>query len=133
MFQNDNNYNEINSKYLGYIEYSNMKIEIVKGINYKNLYNHHVCLDSESISLDNNVNKLLAGHSTDDVFQKLHKIKIGDMVKIVTSEKEYIYVVDNINIVGDNDINAIKKDSNLTLITCMINPHKRLIIKASLV
>ena len=72
MFINDSTYNKINNDYLGYIEYLDIKVEIILGINQKNLDNHHVCLDYESTSLDNNVNKILAGHNIDDVFKKLH-------------------------------------------------------------
>ena len=132
MFINDSTYNKINNDYLGYIEYLDIKVEIILGINQKNLDNHHVCLDYESTSLDNNVNKILAGHNIDDVFKKLHNLKVNDKIKIVTSNNKYVYNIDEIKIVDENDLDALKKESNLTLITCMINPHKRLIIKASL-
>ena len=126
-------YNKNYKKYLGYIEYLDIKVEIVKGINDHNLDEHHACLSNENISLDSNTNKLLAGHSVKGVFERLHQLEIGDTIKIVSLENEYNYIVEKTFIVDDTDYKAIERDYDLTLITCTINPNKRLIIKASII
>lgn len=128
------NKNSFNDYYLGYIyiERVNIKRLIVKGINEKNLDDKYVAMDSSSISLDSKKNIILAGHSIDNVFKNLHNLKINDEIKIITKNKEQIYSVSEILIVNDNDTKYMDQtDINiLTLITCMNDSKKRLIIKA---
>lgn len=128
------NKNTVNDYYLGYIyiERVNIKRLIVKDINKKNLDDKYVAMDSSSISLDSNKNIILAGHSIDNVFKNLHNLKINDEIRIITKNKERIYLVSEILIVDDNDIKYMEQTNInvLTLITCMNNSKRRLIIKA---
>ena len=120
------------------IEYQNACISydnefiIGENINKENLDNKYVAMASSSISLNSNKNIILAGHSIDNVFKNLHKLKINDEIKIITKNNERIYLVSEILVVNDNDIEYMEQTNTniLTLITCMNNSKKRLIIKA---
>lgn len=128
------NKNSTNDYYLGYIYIKSVNIKrlIVKDINKENLDNKYVAMASSSISLNSNKNIILAGHSIDNVFKNLHKVKINDEIKIITKINEQIYLVSEILVVNDNDTEYMEQTNTniLTLITCMNNSKKRLIIKA---
>jgi LPXTG-site transpeptidase (sortase) family protein len=127
IFNQDISMNQHN--YIGYIEIErlNLKREIVLGINEKNLINH-VTLSESSKSLDSD-NVILAGHSINNIFGKLHNVVIDDIITITTFENKYQYIVTSIQIVKKTDISVID-NSPLILITCMNDNQYRLIIKA---
>lgn len=113
--------NETN--YIGYIEIKRLNIKrgIVNGIN-------DYVLNLNDIGYENNGNIILAGHSIENVFGHLHKIKLGDVIYLYLYNKKIEYVVNNIKIVNKKDVSSLNNELNL--ITCMYNPDYRLIVGA---
>lgn len=126
IFYENKIYNKV--EYIGYIEIKslNIKREIVKGINDKNLISH-VALNDNCSSLKCN-NIILAGHAVNNIFGKLKYIKKGDIINIVTYSDKTIYEVKSIDIVSKDEKKAID-DSELILITCN-DFFKRIIVRA---
>lgn len=111
------------SKYVGYIQIDSVKIKraIVYGINNQNL-------DNNDVAMEKNENIILAGHSIDNVFKNLHYLEVGEKIVLNIYNKIYTYnVVDKLAVFKDSNE---KYDNDLILITCMVNPNKRLIILA---
>lgn len=115
--------------YIGYIEIDDLGIkrEIIRGITDDNLNKNVVALNNnvESLSDDNIV---LAGHSIENVFGKLHQIKKDTTIKIISFYETIEYIVVDTKIVNKDDIYSLK--GNLCLITCTSNPNERLIVYA---
>ena len=112
------------TKYIGYIEIERLGLKrgIVNGIN-------DLILNSNDVGMTKkNNNIILAGHSIENVFGKLHSIKIDDKIKLNLYGNETYYIVKDINVVDKTDTNSLT--SELNLITCMFNPDKRLVIGA---
>lgn len=128
----------LTSNYLGYIEISNYGIKrlITTGTDKYTLDKGLVGTLSVSANLDDEFgNIILAGHSTSNVFQKLHYTKIGDSIKIVSHKNTYNFVITEKHTINDNDYSYFKeiKDKKiLTLITCKNNSSQRLIVIAEL-
>ena len=128
----------LTNNYLGYIEFSNYGVKrlITTGTSNNILDQSLVGTLSISANLDDEFgNIILAGHNTSNVFQKLHYMKIGDQIKIVTHKKTYYYSITNKHIVDDNDMSyfkSINDKKQLTLITCNNDGKKRLIVIAEL-
>lgn len=131
----DDNFS-LNNKYLGYIYFPEYEVRrlIVNGTSSSILDQGYVGLFSTSIALDDLVgNVILAGHSIAQVFECLHTISIGSEIVIGTRQKREIYVVENQWEVLDHDFSYFEKINDgkfLTLITCMNNYNKRLIVRA---
>lgn len=129
---------KLTNNYLGYIELSNYGIKrlITNGTNKATLDKGLVGTLSTSASLDDEFgNIILAGHSTKNIFQKLHYMKIGEEIKIVTHQKTYIYKITEKHTINDTDMSYFNKVSNkkiLTLVTCKNNGYQRLIVIAEL-
>lgn len=80
-------------------------------------------------------NIILAGHSTSNIFQKLHYMKIGEQIIIVSHRKTYIYKITEKHTIYDTDMSYFKQITDkkqLTLITCKNDSSKRLIVVAEL-
>ena len=128
----------LTDNYLGYIEFPSYGIRrlITTGTTKKVLDKNLVGTLSVSANLDDESgNVILAGHSTSNVFQKLHYMKIGDDIKIVTHKKSYYYKITNKIIIRDDDTSYFKSIYNkkqLTLVTCKNNAKQRLIVIAEL-
>lgn len=124
----------LSENYLGYIELSNYGIKrlITSGTSKKVLDQNLVGTLSVSANLDDEVgNVILAGHSTSNVFQKLHYMRVGDQIKIVTHQNTYYYTIVSKNTINDNDMSYFKKINDkkqLTLVTCKNNSKQRLIV-----
>lgn len=124
----------LSENYLGYIELSNYGIKrlITSGTSKKVLDQNLVGILSVSANLDDEVgNVILAGHSTSNVFQKLHYMRVGDQIKIVTHQNTYYYTIVSKNTINDNDMSYFKKINDkkqLTLVTCKNNSKQRLIV-----
>ncbi len=133
-----NNEIHLTNNYLGYIELSNYGIKrlITTGTDKKTLDKNLVGMLSSSANLDDEVgNVILAGHSTSNVFQKLHYMKIGDQIKIVTHKNTYFYRIIEKHTINDTDMSYFHKVEDkkiLTLITCKNNGNQRLIVIAEL-
>ena len=130
--------NNFSNKYMGYIELSNYGIKrlITSGTNKNILDKGFVGMLSTSALLDDEVgNIILAGHNISNVFQKLHSMKVGDEVKIVSYNNTYIYKIKEKHTISDDDFSYFKKENNrkiLTLVTCKNNNYQRLIVVAEL-
>ncbi len=128
----------LSKKYLGYIEFSNYGVKrlITSGTNQATLDKGLVGKHSYSANLDDEFgNIILAGHNTKNIFQKLHYMKIGDEIKIVSHKNTYYYNITEKHVISDNDFSYFKKTKDkkiLTLITCKNNGKKRLIVIAEL-
>lgn len=111
------------TKYIGYIEIKkiNIKRGIVNGINDS-------ILNNNDIGMINNKNIILAGHSVSNVFGNLHDIKLNEIIKLYLYNELTEYIVKDIKIVDKNDLSLLNNE--LVLITCMLDPNKRLLVIA---
>ena len=117
-------YDDINTKYIGYVEIKRLGIKrgIVMGIDNDILNANDVGLKK----IDGKI--ILAGHSIENVFGKLHHIKLNDIIDVYLNKKKYTYKVTSVEVVNKENVKAL--NSSLNLITCMYNPNERLIIGA---
>lgn len=128
----------LTNKYLGYIEFSNYGVKrlITTGTDKATLDKGLVGTLSVSAGIDDEVgNLIIAGHSVSNTFQKLHYMKIGEEIKIVSHKDTYIYKITEKHTINDNDMSYFKKIDDkkiLTLITCKNNGNQRLIVIAEL-
>lgn len=128
----------LTNDYLGYIEISNYNIKrlITSGTEKKLLDKGLVGTLSVSANLDDDFgNVILAGHSTSNVFNNLHHIKIGNQIKIVSHKSTYYYYITEKITINDNDMSYFKQVNDkkiLTLITCKNNNKQRLLVIAEL-
>ena len=128
----------LTDKYLGYIELSNYGIRrlITTGTDKATLDKGLVGTLSVSAGIDDEVgNLIIAGHSTYNTFQKLHYMKIGEEIKIVSHQNTYIYKITEKHTIEDTDMSYFRRITNkklLTLITCKNNGKQRLIVVAEL-
>lgn len=117
-------YDDFSTKYIGYIEIERLGVKrgIVDGIN-------DTILNANDVGFGKIDNKIiLAGHSIENVFGKLHQIKVDDIINIYLYRKKTTYKVVSVKVVNKKDIQAL--DNALNLVTCMYNPNERLIIGA---
>lgn len=128
----------LTDKYLGYIELINYGVKrlITTGTDKATLDKGLVGTLSVSAGIDDEVgNLILAGHSVSNNFQKLHYMKIGDQIKIVSHTKTYLYQITEKHTIQDDDMSffgKVKDRKRLTLITCKNNGKQRLIVIAEL-
>ena len=128
----------LTEKYLGYIELVNYGVKrlIVSGTERKILDKGYVGIFKSSASIDDEFgNLILAGHSVNNTFAKLHSMKTGEEIKIVSHKNTYIYEIIEKHIINDDDMsffNKIEDKKILTLITCRNNNKQRLIVVAEL-
>ena len=86
-------------------------------------------------------NCIIAGHRNytfGSMFNRLGEVQLKDQISVEVRELEYIYEVDNIEIITPEDLQVLEQprdERRLTLLTC--HPihvgNKRLLIKAKLV
>lgn len=132
------NNNSLNNEYLGYIEFPNYNIKrlIKLGTDKEILDNGFVGMLSTSSLLDDEIgNIILAGHNNNNIFAKLHHMKINDSIKIVTHNSIYNYVIKEKHTISENDFSYFKNENDkkkLTLVTCKNNNYQRLIVIAEL-
>lgn len=128
----------LTDNYLGYIEFPNYNIKrLIKTGTDKNILDKgFVGTLSVSANLDDEFgNIILAGHSTKNIFQKLHYMKVNDEIRIVTHTNTYIYQITEKHIINETDMSYFKKINDkkiLTLVTCKNNGYQRLIVVAEL-
>ena len=81
-------------------------------------------------------NFCLAAHNNiyTEIFRNLHKVQIGDKVRIVTITHEYVYTVTSIETVEPTRTDVLKAGTKreITLITCTQAATKRIIVKGEL-
>lgn len=133
---NNSKYKFLTDNYLGYIEFSGIKRLIATGTNKKVLDKGLVGTFPTSANLDDEVgNIILAGHNNKNIFNKLHYLKIGNQIKIVTHKNIYLYEVKQIETISENDMSYFNKVLNkkiLTLVTCKNDSRYRLIVIAEI-
>lgn len=78
----------------------------------------------------------LAAHNNiyTELFRNLHKVQIGDKVRIVTKTNEYIYTVTSTETVDPTRTDVLKGGTKreITLITCTQAATKRIVVKGEL-
>lgn len=78
----------------------------------------------------------LAAHNNiyTELFRNLHKVQIGDKVRIVTKTHEYIYTVTSSETVEPTRTDVLKGGNKreITLITCTQAATKRIVVKGEL-
>ena len=113
----------------------NLKNVIVESTDKKYL-NHHVCHFENSAMPGEDGNFALAGHSStyyyNQVFNELHKVKIGDEIIIKTINDEFTYTITETIVVESDEIEGLDKDmikKEITLVTCTNGGKQRFIVK----
>ena len=132
-----------------YSKYMKNKDEIgiikIKSVNLKNVIvestdkkylNHHVCHFENSAMPGEDGNFALAGHSStyyyNQVFNELHKVKIGDEIIIKTINDEFTYTITETIVVESDEIEVLDQDmtkKEITLVTCTNGGKQRFIVK----
>lgn len=78
----------------------------------------------------------LAAHNNiyTELFKNLHKVQVGDKIRIVTKTNEYIYTVTSTETVAPTRTDVLKGSNKreITLITCTQAATKRIVIKGEL-
>ena len=113
----------------------NLKNVIVESTDKKYL-NHHVCHFENSAMPGEDGNFALAGHSStyyyNQVFNELHKVKIGDEILIKTINDEFTYTITETIVVQSDEIEVLDQDmtkKEITLVTCTNGGKQRFIVK----
>ena len=113
----------------------NLKNVIVESTDKKYL-NHHVCHFENSEMPGEDGNFALAGHSStyyyNQVFNELHKVKIGDEIIIKTINDEFTYTITETIVVESDEIEVLDQDmtkKEITLVTCTNGGKQRFIVK----
>ncbi len=109
--------------------------QIVEGTDEETLKNYIGkfidCADAGQIG-----NFALAAHNNiyTELFRNLHKVQIGDKVRIVTKTHEYIYTVTSIETVDPTRTDVLDEGTKreITLITCTQAATKRIVVKGEL-
>ena len=133
---------EQNINYIGYLKIP--KINLEQGLVAKNSHLNYVDLNIQIIKESNmpNVeggNLILAAHSGNSnvsYFKDLNQITYGDVIYIKYNNKSYIYRVNNYYIVEKTGMVDIVRNpliSTLTLITCLENTNKQLVVICELI
>lgn len=120
------------------IESVNLKNVIVESTDKKYL-NYHVTHFEESAMPGEDGNFALAGHSStyyaNQVFNEVHKVKVGDEIKITTVNEEFIYIITETRVVESDETHVLDQDMSkkeITLVTCTTGGKQRLIIKGEI-
>lgn len=119
------------------IESINLKNAIVQSVDDEYL-KYHVSHFEESVMPGEDGNFSLAGHSSyyyNQVFNNLHKVKVGDEIKIKTIDDEFIYIITEIMDVEAEDTYVLDQDMSkkeITLVTCTNSGKQRFIVKGEI-
>ena len=81
-------------------------------------------------------NFCLAAHNNiyTELFKNLHKVQVGDKIRIVTRTNEYIYTVTSTEVVDPSRTDVLNGGNKreITLITCTQAATKRIVVKGEL-
>lgn len=120
------------------IESINLRNAIVESTDDKYL-RYHVCHFENSAMAGENGNFALAGHSStyyqNQVFNGLHKVNVGDTIKITTINDEFLYKITETLVVESNSIEVLDQDitkKEITLVTCTNGGKQRFIVKGEI-
>ena len=82
-------------------------------------------------------NFAIAAHNNiyTEIFRNLHKVEIGEKVRIVTRTKEYVYQVTSKTVISPTQVEVLagSKKKEITLVTCTNMGRERVIVKGELV
>ncbi len=70
-----------------------------------------------------------------EIFKNLHKIQYGDIVRVITREKEYVYTVTSIEEILPTQVEVLKATEGkkeITLLTCTDFAKTRICVKGEL-
>lgn len=134
------------SKYVSKTDYTNSliieKINFKENINISSIndYVYGVVLFSEYGRPDiDNSNTIIGAHSgtgSNAYFNLLEKLEIKDKITLIYNEKKYLYEVEKIITISENNLDPIKNINYniLTLMTCKIgDSSKRIIVVSKLI
>lgn len=117
------------------IESINLKNVIVESTDNKYL-RYHVCHFENSSMPGEYGNFAVAGHSStyyqNQVFNGLHKVNVGDTIKIKTVNDEFTYIITETLVVESNQVEVLKQDitkKEITLVTCTNGGKQRFVVK----
>ena len=117
------------------IESINLKNVIVESTDNKYL-RYYVCHFENSSMPGEYGNFALAGHSStyyqNQVFNELHKVKVGDTIKIKTVSDEFTYIITETLVVESDQVEVLEQDmakKEITLVTCTNGGKQRFIVK----
>lgn len=120
------------------IESVNLKNVIVESTDNEYL-KYHVCHFEESVMPGEYGNFALAGHSStyyyNQVFNEVHKVKLGDKIKITTIDNEFVYTITETKVVESDEIEVLDQDMSkkeITLVTCTNGGKQRFIVKGEI-
>lgn len=104
---------------------------IVEGIGDKSL--KYAVGHFEGTGLPGSGNFALASHRNytyAHYFRDIHKLKVGDEIRIKTKTKEYTYVVTGTKIVLPTAVDVLNHTDNatITLVTCTVDSTRRVIV-----
>lgn len=71
-----------------------------------------------------------------EIFRDLHKVKVGEEIRVITKEKEHIYKVTSIEKIAPTRIDVLNENKSIkeiTLITCSDMSRTRICVKGTLV
>lgn len=82
-------------------------------------------------------NFAIAAHNNiyTELFRNLHKVQVGEKVRIITRTKEYVYQVTSKQTINPTQVEVLKgsKKKEITLVTCTNMGRERVIVKGELV
>lgn len=117
------------------IESINLRNVIVESTDNEYL-RYHVCHFENSSMAGEYGNFALAGHSStyyqNQVFNELHKVEVGDEIKIKTISDEFTYTITETFVVESNQVEVLENDmtkKEITIVTCTNGGKQRFIVK----
>lgn len=114
----------------------NIRGQIVEGTDDETLKNF-IGKFKSSVEPGEIGNFSLAAHNNiyTEIFRNLHKVQVGDRVRVVTKTHEYIYSVTSTEVVDPSRTDVLKGSTKreITLITCTQAATKRVVVKGELV
>jgi LPXTG-site transpeptidase (sortase) family protein len=125
-------YNTVNYYNVPFIEIGNIVRIIKDDTDKKTLDENYVGIYNTEKDIRKVHNIILAGHSITGVFKILHTIEIGSEIKIYYKEMVNTYQITNKIVIDIDDFSYFNEtdEDRLTLITCVNNKKKRLIVIA---
>lgn len=134
----EDNYINNSIKAVGILEIPAIKLKsgIVEGATTKELKKGIGYYQNTPLPTESEGNMVIAAHNSGNmpVFRKLHKLNIGDEVKIKIDNKYYIYEVSDKFIVDPSDVEILESTpgvKEITMFTCTNKGKQRLVVKAN--
>lgn len=122
------------------IEIPSVNLESVVVSGMKDDYlKYYVCHFENSANPGDYGNFALAGHSSylyNQVFNKVHKVNIGDEINIKTPTETFSYTITQIFETHPSNIDVLNQNMDkkeMTIVTCTNTGEDRLIVKAEIV